>query len=174
MTKSEQRLAILLGLVVIGGGVTLSLNKLKAWKLDVDAKAQELATEVAESEELLSRRDFWQQRVKWLEEKQPRYTKASEAISKLLAQVDEAAGKFGVSIPTKQPNEEERVRDMVAVVVTLRVLGEMKPVMSWLHEIQRPDQFLAVPALNIVPDKEDPSKIEMNIRLEKWMRMPRS
>jgi hypothetical protein len=40
--------------------------------------------------------------------------------------------------------------------------------------MQRPDQFLAVPALNIIPDKEDPSKIEMNLRLEKWMRSGKS
>jgi hypothetical protein len=174
MTRSEQRLAFVLGLVVVGGLVVLSLNKLKAWKAAVDQRAQELAVEVEEAQELLSHRDFWQQRAKWLEEKQPEYTKASEAISKLLNEVDELAAKHGVSIPIKQPNEEEQRQGMVAVVVTLKVTGEMKPVMSWLHEMQRPDQFLAVPALNIIPDKEDPSKIEMNLRLEKWMRSGKS
>jgi hypothetical protein len=174
MKKSEQRLALLLGVVLIGGGVMLALNKLKIWKAAVDTRAQEVATEVREAEELLKQREFWNQRAQWLEKNQPGYSKEGEAISKLLAKADELAGRHGITIPIKQPNEVRQVEGMRAVVVTLKVEGEMKPVMTWLHELQRPEEFIAVPALTITPNPEDASRIVMDIRLEKWMREAKS
>ena len=174
MTASEQRLALALGVILIGGGAFLGLNKLKAWKLRVDGRAADVATRRAEADELLSHKDFWDQRASWLMEKQPPFTKAGESLSNVIAQVDELAGKHGVSIPLKQPTEAVERAGMTAAVVTLKVEGEMKPVMSWLHELQQPANFIAVPAMTITPNEEDVSKIEVNMRIEKWFRLPPS
>ena len=92
MTASEQRLALALGVILIGGGAFLGLNKLKAWKLRVDGRAADVATRRAEADELLSHKDFWDQRASWLMEKQPPFTKAGESLSNVIAQVDELAG----------------------------------------------------------------------------------
>jgi hypothetical protein len=47
MTASEQRLALALGVVLIGGGAFIGLTKLKSWKLRVDAQASEIGTRLA-------------------------------------------------------------------------------------------------------------------------------
>jgi hypothetical protein len=45
-------------------------------------------------------------------------------------------------------------------------------VMNWLHELQQPGHFITVPAMTITPNDEDTSKIEVNMRIEKWFRLP--
>lgn len=174
MTASEQRLALALGVILIGGGAFLGLNKLKAWKQNVDAHAADVTARRAEADELLSHQDFWDQRSAWLAEKQPVFTKQGESISNVISLADELASKHSVSIPLKQPNEPVERAGMTAAVVTLKVEGEMKPVMNWLHELQQPTHFVSVPAMTITPNEEDPSKIEVNMRIEKWFRLPPS
>ncbi len=174
MTASEQKLALALGVVLIGGGAFIGLTKLKSWKQRVDSQASEIATRRAEADELLSRQDFWDQRSSWLGEKQPVFTKAGESLSNVLSLVDELAAKHGVSIPQKQPNEAGERAGMTSAVVTLHVVGEMKPVMNWLHELQQPGSFITVPAMTVVPNEEDTAKIDVNMRVEKWFRLPPS
>jgi hypothetical protein len=63
---------------------------------------------------------------------------------------------------------------MTSAVVTLVVRGEMKPVMNWLYELQQPGNFIVVPAMTITPNEEDSAKLEVNMRVEKWFRLPPS
>jgi hypothetical protein len=172
MTASEQRLALALGVILIGGGAFMGLTKLKAWKQRVDSVASDVTTRRAEADELLAKQDFWEQRSSWLGEKQPPFTKPGEAITNVLSIVDELAGKHGISVPGKQPNEAGERAGMTSAVVTLRVVGEMKPVMNWLYELQQPGSFIVVPAMTITPNEEDTAKIEVNMRVEKWFRLP--
>lgn len=174
MTSSEQRLALALGVIVIGGGAFLGLNKLKGWKQQVDAHAADVSTRRAEADELLSRKDFWDQRASWLAEKQPLFTKQGESISNVISLVDELASKHSVNVPLKQAGEAIERAGMTAAVVTLRVEGEMKPVMDWLLELQQPSNFVAVPAMTITPNEEDISKIIVEMRVEKWFKLPPS
>ena len=71
MKASEQRLALALGVVLIGGIAFIGLTKLKSWKQRVDTRAMEMETRRAEADELLAKQDFWNQRSSWLSEKQP-------------------------------------------------------------------------------------------------------
>lgn len=174
MTASEQRLAVALGVILVAGVSFLGLNKMKAWKLRVDTLAREVADARADADELLARKDFWDQRSAWLAEKQPPYTKAGEATTSILNTVDELATRHGVSIPLKQPNESTERAGLTSAAVTLKVVGEMKPVMNWLYDLQQPEAFIAVPAMTIIPNDEDSSKIELNLRVEKWFRLPAS
>ncbi len=174
MTASEQRLAIALGVILVGGGAFLGLNKMKAWKIRVDTLAREVAAAKADADELLARQDFWDQRSAWLAEKQPPFTKAGEATTSILNLVDELANKHGVSIPLKQPNEGTERAGLTSAAVTLKVVGEMKPVMNWLYDLQQPAAFISVPAMTITPNDEDTAKIELNLRIEKWFRLSAS
>ncbi len=174
MKPSEQRLALGLGVILIGGGAFIGLNKLKTWKQHVDGRAAEISSRRAEADDLLSRQDFWQQRSNWLAEKQPVLDTPGKAINNVIALADELASKHSVDIPIKQPMEPVERAGMTAAVVTVKVEGEMKPVMNWLLELQQPGNFVAVPAMTITPNEEVPSKIEVNMRIEKWFRLPPS
>lgn len=172
MTAAEQRLALALGVVLIGGVAFIGLTKLKTWKHRVDTRAMEMETRRAEADELLSKQDFWNQRSSWLSEKQPLFTKAGEATTSVLNLVDELAAKHGVKITQKQPTEPTERPGMTSANLTLEVRGEMKPVLEWLYDLQQPTAFLTVPAMTITPNEEDTNEIIVNMNLQKWFRLP--
>jgi len=105
MTANEQRLALGLGVVLIGGMAFIGLTKLKSWKQRVDTQAMAMETRRADADDLLSKQDFWNQRSSWLNEKQPLFTKAGEASNNVLNLVDELASKHSVKITQKQLTE---------------------------------------------------------------------
>lgn len=172
MTSSEQGLAIGLGVVLIMGGAFLGLTKLKTWKQRVDTRTMEMETRRAEADELLSKQDFWNERSSWLSEKQPVFTKAGEATTSILSLVEELASKHNVKITRNQPTEPSSRPGMTSANLTLELRGEMKPVLEWFYELQKPDAFITIPALTIVPNEEEASEIIVNMNLQKWFRLP--
>jgi tRNA(Met) C34 N-acetyltransferase TmcA len=174
MKANEQRLALALGVVLIGGIAFIGLTKLKTWKQRVDTRAMEMETRRAEADELLTRKEFWDQRSSWLSEKQPVYTKAGEATTSVLNLVDELATKHGVKVPLKQPTEPSERPGLISANVTLEVRGEMKPVLQWLYDLQQPTGFITVPAMTITPNEEDKAEIIVNMNVQKWFRLPPS
>lgn len=174
MKASEQRLALALGVVLIGGIAFIGLTKLKSWKQRVDTRAMEMETRRAEADELLAKQDFWNQRSSWLSEKQPVFTKAGEATTSVLNLLDELASKHGVKIPLKQPTEPTERPGLTSANVTLEVRGEMKPVLQWLYDLQQPTGFIMIPAMTITPNEEDTSEIIVNMNVQKWFRLPPS
>ncbi len=174
MKANEQRLALALGVVLIGGIAFIGLTKLKTWKQRVDTRAMEMETRRAEADELLTRKEFWDQRSAWLSEKQPVYTKAGEATTSVLNLVDELATKHGIKVPLKQPTEPSEQPGLISANVTLEVRGEMKPVLQWLYDLQQPTGFITVPAMTITPNEEDKAEIIVNMNVQKWFRLPPS
>jgi hypothetical protein len=174
MTSSEQRLALGLGLVLIGGIAFIGLTKLKSWKSRVDIHAMEMESRRTEADELLSQQDFWNQRSTWLIEKQPLYTKAGEASTSILNLVDELAAKNGVKITQKQLTEASERVGLTSANVTLEVRGEMKPVLTWLYELQQPGNFIGIPAMTVTPNEEDTAEVIVNMNVQKWFRLPPS
>jgi hypothetical protein len=174
MTASEQRLAIGLGVVLIGGMAFIGLTKLKSWKQRVDSHAAEVQTRRAEADELLSRQDFWNQRSAWLTERQPLFTKAGDATNAVLNLVDELATKHSVKITQKQPTEPSERPGLTSANVTLQVQGEMKPVLAWLYDLQQPGGFISIPAMTITPSEENTAEIIVNMNVQKWFRLPPS
>ena len=172
MTSSEQRLAIGLGVVLIAGGAFIGLTKLKTWKQRVDTRAMEMETRRSEADELLAKQDFWNERSSWLSEKQPVFTKAGEATTSILSLVEELATKHNVKITRNQPTEPSERPGMTSANLTLELRGEMKPVLEWFYELQKPEAFITIPALTIVPNEEETSEIIVNMNLQKWFRLP--
>ena len=108
MTAAEQRLGFGLMGVVLLGGAFLGFDYLKNWKQKVDVRSMTLETQRAEAEMLLAEREFWEQRSQWLEQKQPLFTKRSEADLSLLNLIIQQPSAF-ISIPalTLTPNEQD-------------------------------------------------------------------
>lgn len=172
MRKNEQRLAILLGGVVLIGGAFIGITKLKSWKLRVDARAQALDARRMDAEMLLSQRDFWQQRSGWLQEKQPLFTKRSEADLDLLKLIQESAGKHSVKLTQNQPMPPEERPGLTSSTMVIEAKGDMTAILKWLHELQQPSGFISIPALTLIPNEEDTSEVILTMNVQKWFRLP--
>jgi hypothetical protein len=162
-------------LVLIGGIAFIGLTKLKSWKSSSGLLTPwKWKVAAPKPDELLSQQDFWNQRSTWLIDKQPLYSKAGEASTSILNLVDELAAKNGVKISQKQLTEASERVGLTSANVTLEVRGEMKPVLTWLYELQQPGHFISIPAMTVTPNEEDTAEVIVNMNVQKWFRLPPS
>ncbi|MDZ4287199.1 MAG: hypothetical protein U0984_04535 [Prosthecobacter sp.] len=171
MTKREQRLALGFGVVMIAGGAFVGLTQLKAWKQRVDVRSLALDTRRAEAHELLAEKDSWEQRSAWLQQKQPMYTKRSEADLTVLNLIRDSASSHSVTVQV-QPMEPSERPGMTSSSMTVEAKGDLAAVLKWLHGIQEPNTFISIPALSMVPNEEDTSQVIVNMTVQKWFRLP--
>lgn len=174
MTASEQRLALGLGAVLVIGGAFLGLTKLKTWKLRVDSRALEVQTRKIEADELLSEQELWLERLDWLESRQPLYTRRSEADLSLLDLIQSSAAKHSVTLTQNQPVAPSERPGLTSANMNVEARGDWEAMNRWLHELQRPESFISIPALTMTPNDEDPSQVVVNMNVQKWFRLPAS
>ncbi len=174
MTSSEQRLALALGAIIAIGGAFIGLTKLKSWKLRVDARSLEVQTRRAEADDLLSQQAFWEERLAWLEEKQPLYTRRSEADLGLLELVQSSAAKHNVTLTQNQPVPPSEREGLTSANMNVEARASWEAMNRWLHELQQPETFLSIPALTMTPNEEDTTEVIVNMNLQKWFRLPPS
>lgn len=173
MTKREQRLGLGFGVLLLVGGAFLGLTKLKTWKQRVDVRSLSLDTRLAEATDLLAEKDSWEQRSAWLLEKQPLYTKRSEADLTVLNLIRESAASHNVTVQV-QPVEPSERPGMTSSNMTVEAKGDLAAALKWLHGIQEPNSFISIPALSMIPNEEDTSQVIVNMTVQKWFRLPPS
>ncbi|MCW0217568.1 MAG: hypothetical protein OJI67_04520 [Prosthecobacter sp.] len=172
MTASEQRLALALGAVVVLGGAFLGLTKLKGWKERVDIHSIEVETRRLEADDLLSQKDFWNQRFTWLTEKQPVFTRRGEVDGRFLEQLEASASSHGVNLEQIQPREPSERPGLVSSTFTIRARGDWESMNRWLHDQQQPEAYISIPTLVMTPNDEDTSQVVVNMNIQKWFRLP--
>lgn len=172
MTASEQRLAIGLGIVLIVGGAFVGLTKLKAWKLRVDSDALAIESRRAEADELLSQKEFWQQRSGWLKEKLPVFTKRGEVDSKFVDDLRSSASAQSVTLSQTQPTEPSERAGLTSSHVIIEARAGWQEMNQWLYELQKPESYIQIPALSMTPNEEDTSQVIVNMNVHKWFSLP--
>lgn len=172
MTGNEQRLALGLGAVVILGSAFIGLTKLKSWKQVVDARSLEVETRRMEADALLAQKEFWNQRFTWLTEKQPTFTRRGEVDNGFLEQLEESAKAFGIKLPQIQPVEGGERPGLVSSTFQIQANGEWEPINKWLYSLQKPDAYISIPSLTMVPDAEVNEQVVVTMSIQKWFRLP--
>lgn len=174
MNTREQRLAIGLLIVLLGGAAWLGFDQLNSWKRRLNVAAAKLKSEAAETDELLRQEKTWQARLAWLANSQPLFTNRKEAEFALIDLIIQSAKKNGVEIVKNQPADPVDRPDLVAPTMIVDAKGDFDKVNQWLHDLQKPEAFLSIPALRLLPDQEDTSKVVISLSLQKWFRKTQS
>lgn len=171
MTANEQRLALALGAILVLGGAFLGLTKLKVWKEQVDGRALEVETRRIEAEELLAKKEFWNERFTWLTEKQPLFTRRGEVDGGFLEQLNASADGFGVKLEQTQPQEPSERPGLISSTFTIQARADWESMNKWLHDLQKPDAYISIPTLTMTPDDADTSLVIVNMNVQKWFRL---
>jgi hypothetical protein len=172
MTKREQGLGLMFVGLLFAGGAFVGLTQLKAWKQRVDQRAYNLDSRLLEAKDLLREKEKWEQRSAWLAEKQPEYTKRSEADLTTLSLVRDTAANNGVTIDNQQNQEPTERLGLTSSTWVFQGKGDLASVLKWLHAIQDPTSFISIPAVTITPNEEDTSQVIVNVTVQKWFRLP--
>jgi hypothetical protein len=171
MTGREQRLAATMAVLLIAGGATVAGMKLKQWRESVDDREHQIRLRGVEAEELVATEDTWKQRAEWLDSQQPVFTNQGDADLELLEIVRAAASKQQVSLIQNQLTEPAEDAGMKASTMLVEGRGGMAEVMRWLQDLQRPESFIQVPKMTLLPNEEDTSEVILNLNLQKWYRI---
>lgn len=111
---------------------------------------------------------FWEKRDAWLQASQPQLANADTAGVELLNQVKELAKKHGVLLEKPEIHLPERRPDYVSISVEVETKSAWKPLIDFLHELQRPDRFIALESTNLKIDPADPTQMRGRFRIARW------
>jgi Tfp pilus assembly protein PilV len=172
MKDSEKRLLILsLGLLAIIGGLILS-QKLRTWQRAIEMQETALAAERVDAAALLAEAPGWQQRGEWLARHQPVAQNDLDADNELFESLLSKAQTAGVSVVTKQFQEQVKTEFFQQAGVTLTVKGDLSNVFRWIYSVLSPGDFRVVPYLKITPDKDDAAKVVCAVQFWRWYQPP--
>lgn len=167
MKRSEM---ILLTVFVAVAALALTYKLWDVFSLRLeDLAGREHATEMrqAETEVYLERRDLWLARLEWLKKHQPAMGPADQVDNEL---VNLARSPAGGQVTTEKlelldPVETSSYRQ-AGIEFTAR--GKLKDIFSWLHGLQKPEDFRAIRRLKVVPDQTAPDKVVCEVELLRW------
>lgn len=168
MKDSEKRLLILsVALLAIIGGLILS-QKLLTWQRAIATRRNALAAERVDSDALLAEAPGWKARGEWLTKHQPVARNDLDADNELFETLLTKAQAAGVSVATKQYQEQVKNEYFQQCGVTLTVKGDLSNVFRWIYSVLSPGDFRVVPYLKITPDKEDAAKVVCSVQFWRW------
>ena len=168
MKDTEKRLLTLsVGLLAVIGGLLLS-QRLQSWQRAITIQEQALAAEREDSNALLIDAPNWKRRGEWLAQNQPLTNDIQGADSELLDTLLSKAQGAGISVVTKQFQEQVKNEFFQQCGVTLTVKGDLSNVFRWIYSVLSPGEFRVVPYLKITPDKDDTSKVVCAVQFWRW------
>lgn len=168
LSTREKQLALVVGTVVFLFGSYLLIETL--WKTtnrlrsDIASKTKQLNL----SRSLISDLAFWEQRDAWLRAKQPHLENPDTAGVQLLNQIKDLAKKHSVLLENPAIRLPDRQANYTSISVEVETKSAWKPLISFLHELQSPEQFIAVETANLKIDAADPTQMRGRFRIARW------
>jgi hypothetical protein len=168
MKASERRLALLaLGVMAIIAGLVLS-KYFMAWQRTLDSNEAAVVAESDDAKFLLKEMPLWNARGQWLTKTMPVEKSNLEAETETLTELVDKAKAQGLSVEQQQYQEQQKNEYFNQHGVVMTVKGELPNVFRWIYSVQSPADFRVVPQMRIVPDKQDPSKVDCTIQFWHW------
>lgn len=167
MKPSERRLiAILAVLAALCCGAILT-QRLLRMQHALDRRVQTLELRQMETQAVMAESVLWQERLAWLESSQPALESENQASEKLLEALLASASEHRLQVQKKQLHEPVNGAHHHEIAVTLTVKGTLPSVFRWMHTVQSPESFCAVPQLKVVPDGADPAQVVATVRFSR-------
>lgn len=167
MKRSEMVLLSVFALVA-AGALTYKLWQVFSQRLD-DLQQREHAVEMqqAEAEIYLERRDLWLARLEWLKKTQPGMGPADQVDNELvnLARNPGTGEVVTEKLELKEPVETASYKQ---AGIQFTAKGKLKDIFTWLHGLQKPEEFRAVRQIKVVPDQTAPDKVICEVELLRW------
>lgn len=152
LNNKELRLAIIFASTIF---LAVNVTALKRYITALSTARTQLATCSNQRQEidiLLSDRDYWEERQRWLDEHQPLLENSGAAQGELIETIQRVARDRGITIleqtilePTFQPYFQE-------VSAKLKLTARLEDIVSWLAEIQAPERFYLINQLSLSID----------------------
>ena len=173
MSEREKKLLIILGVIFflilnfIGFNMLYlpSVQKAKSAKVTAQKKLQT-------AEMTLSQRAEFEPEMAWLERSGTVRTTARDAQSKLQALLRKQASARRLEIRDSRIITAQPGTHFDRVKVLFKVTGMERDVLSWLTSIHQINQRQVITKMDVKPQNNDITRIEVEIEIEKWILPP--
>ena len=133
-------------------------------RTDIAARTKQLNHMQTLTEDLA----FSEQRDSWLQAKQPRLTNADTAGVELLNKVKDLARQHGVLLENPAIKLPDRQPEYVSISVEVETKSSWKPLIAFLHDLQNPEQFIAMESANLKIDDADQTRMHGRFKIARW------
>lgn len=168
LSSREKWLAIIVGTIVFAFANVFLIQsfwqrsgKLKA---DIAARTKQIHLMQTLTDDLA----FSEERDAWLQAKQPKLASPDAAGVELLNTIKDLARKHGVLLENPAIRVPERQTEYVSISVEVETKSPWKPLIAFLHELQTPEQFIAIETANLRIDDADQTKMHGRLKIARW------
>lgn len=173
MTPREKKLLSILGTALL---VILSFIAYSHFYLPEREKAERqrrsAEKKLMDAQQVLSLRDELEPEIKWLKRSGTAPVSPQDAQSKLQTLLRKQANSRNLDIRDSRiiPFQTGHYFDRVGVL--FKVTGSERDVFSWLASIHLPNQRQVVTKMEIEPQNNDLTRVEVEVEVEKWIISP--
>ena len=168
--RMNQRERVLSWLVAGTVAVLLNLWILSSlWSAVASAQKEVGArgSKLAEQAVYVKERDTWTKRDEWMRQHQPVLKDPSEA-SALLDQVKEVAGKYNILVENPAIGTGESTPNHQTVFAAIETKSPWPPLVHFLYDVQRPQEFVVFENVNLAIDGSDPTMMRGKFKIARW------
>lgn len=169
MSDREKKLLIFFGVAIFLVANFFGYSLLAKKKQEVAVEIGQLETTIMEAENFEAQEAQVLDEMEWLVEHEPEPVEAEPVGPKLEQFANARATSAGLTVQKRTilPDDETGPSYWRARV-EMQVTGMEEALYRWLSQLQDPNQFRAVTALRLSPNREDDTKIDANVVIEEW------
>ena len=166
-TKGEKRLSIILGSALFLMGTFYLVSYLLDIENGLALKIQGLQANANTDQVWLREKQFWLDRKKWIDQKQPRVAAGAVPQSELLQSLTTSAKDHKLAIQEQSFADAKSTANYQAVAVRLKLTGNLEDVVRWLVDVQQPEKFQAVTNFSL-KSQEKPPAVDLELEVARW------
>jgi hypothetical protein len=165
--KNEKRLLIFLGLAVFVMGTFYLVSYLLDIESGLALKIRGLEASANTDQVWLREKQFWLDRKKWIDQKQPKVAPGGVPQSELLQSLTASAQNHNLTIQEQSFADAKSTANYQAVAVRLKLTGTLEDVVRWLVDVQQPEKFQAVTTFSL-KSQEKPPAVDLELEVARW------
>lgn len=166
-SKGEKRLSIILVIAIFLMGTFYLVSYLLDIESGLALKIQGLEANANSDQVWLREKQFWLDRKKWIDQKQPRAATGTVPQSELLQSLTTSAQNHKLTIQEQSFADAKSTPNYQAVAVRLKLTGTLEDVVRWLVEVQQPEKFQAVTNFSL-KSQEKPPAVDLELEVARW------
>jgi hypothetical protein len=165
--KNEKRLFIFLGVALLVMGTFYLVSYLLDIESGLALKIRGLEANANTDQVWLREKQFWLDRKKWIDQKQPKVAPGGVPQSELLQSLTASAQNHKLTIQEQSFADAKSTANYQAVAVRLKLTGTLEDVVRWLVDVQQPDKFQAVTTFSL-KSQEKPPAVDLELEVARW------
>jgi len=168
LSSRERTLATIVGLIIVLGGTFLLVESYHSKRLALTAKIAADKRQLRSLHDMLTQGEFWQQREAWVHAKQPKLGDPDQAGVQLLNYVQDLAKKHSILLENATLHSAEARPTCISVALEVETKSPWPPLVSFLEELQTPEQFVALEMANLKVDGGDNTQVRGRFKIARW------